>query len=170
MSALPRTLRKFNTFLDGVSFIGECLELKLPKIAMKTEEYRGAGMIGPVKLLKGLEALEMESTYNGPIKEIFASFGAEQHDAALIRWMGSYSREDTGETQAIEITCRGRHNELDLGDAKAGDNGSFKVKHDLTYFKLVVDGTVWLEIDVVHDIFIVMGVDRNAEHRANVGL
>jgi P2 family phage contractile tail tube protein len=41
MAALPRTLRKFNTFLDGVSFIGECLELKLPKIAMKTEEYRG---------------------------------------------------------------------------------------------------------------------------------
>jgi phage tail tube protein FII len=34
----------------------------------------------------------------------------------------------------------------------------------------VVDGTVWLEIDVVHDVFIVMGVDRNAEHRANVGL
>lgn len=170
MSALPRTLRKFNTFIDGVSFIGECQELKLPKIAMKTEEYRGAGMQGSVKLLKGLEALEMESTYNSPIKEIVATFGAETHDAALIRWMGSYSREDTGEAQAIEITMRGRHNELDGGDAKAGDNGSFKVKSDLTYYKQVVDGVVWLEIDVVHDIFIVMGVDRLAQHRANVGL
>ncbi len=168
--ALPRTLRMFNVFLDGVSFIDECLELKLPKIAMKTEEYTGAGMLGPVKLLKAIEALEIEHTYNGPIREIVSGFGAEKHDASMLRFMGSYSEEGSGTDQAVEITVRGRHNEFDQGDAKAGENGNWKVKSDLTYYKQTVNGEVWLEIDVVHKIFIVMGVDRLAAHRKNIGL
>lgn len=168
--ALPRTLRLFNVFVDGTIFVDECLELKLPKIAMKTEEYTGAGMLGPVKLLKGLEAIELEHTYNAPIREIMASFGIEKHDAALLRFMGSYSEEATGDAHAVEIIVRGRHNELDQGDAKAMENGSWKVKTDCTYYKQIVDGEEWLEIDVVHKVFRVMGVDRMAAHRRNIGL
>lgn len=168
--ALPRTLRMFNLFGDGNSFIDTCLELKLPKIAMKTEEYSGAGMLGPVALLKAIEKLEFEHTYNGPIEQIVASFGAEKHDAALLRFMGSYSEESSGTDQAVEITVRGRHNELDFGDAKAAENGNWKVKTDCTYYKLTIDGKVWLEIDVVNKIFEVMGVDRLAAHRKNIGL
>jgi len=168
--ALPRTLRMFNVFVNGVSFVDQALELKLPKIAMKTEEYTGAGMLGPVKLLKAIEAIEIEHTYNGPIREIVADFGAEKHDASLLRFMGSYSEEGTGTDQAVEIIVRGRHNEFDQGDAKGGENGNWKVKSDLTYYKQIVDGEEWLEIDVVNKIFRVMGVDRLAAHRRNIGL
>ncbi|WP_337881757.1 phage major tail tube protein [Chromobacterium haemolyticum] len=168
--ALPRTLRMFNVFNDGVSFIDQCLELKLPKIAMKTESFSGAGMIGSVKLLKMLEDLEIEHTYNGPIEEIIATFGAEKHDAAMLRWAGSYSEEGSGTDQAVEIIVRGRHNEFDQGDAKTGENGNWKVKTDCTYYKQTVNGKVWLELDVVHKIFNVMGVDRLAAHRRNIGL
>jgi hypothetical protein len=168
--ALPRTLRMFNVFVNGVSFVDQALELKLPKIAMKTEEYSGAGMLGPVALLKAIEKLEIEHTYNGPIEEIVADFGAEKHDASLVRFMGSYSEEGSGTDQAVEITVRGRHNEFDQGDAKAGENGNWKVKTDCTYYKQTVNGKVWLEIDVVHKIFNVMGVDRLAAHRKNIGL
>ncbi|MBN3005592.1 phage major tail tube protein [Chromobacterium alkanivorans] len=168
--ALPRTLRLFNVFIDGVSFVDQALELKLPKIAMKTEDYTGAGMLGPVKLLKAIESIEIEHTYNGPIEEIVATFGAEKHDAAMLRFAGSYSEEGSGTDQAVEIIVRGRHNEFDQGDAKAGDNGNWKVKTDCTYYKQTVNGKVWLEIDVVHKIFNVMGVDRLAAHRKNVGL
>lgn len=168
--ALPRTLRMFNLFANGVNFVDQALELKLPKIAMKTEDYTGAGMLGPVALLKGLEKIEIEHTYNGPIKEIVADFGAEKHDASLLRFMGSYSEEGAGTVQAVEIVVRGRHNEFDSGDAKANDNGTWKVKTDCSYYKMTVDGVVWLELDNVHRIFSVMGVDRLAQHRANVGL
>ncbi|WP_227104510.1 phage major tail tube protein [Chromobacterium rhizoryzae] len=168
--ALPRALRKFNVFIDGVGFIGQALEVKLPKVAMETEKYRGAGMIGSVALLKGLGDLEMEQTYNGPIREIVMTFGAEQHDAAQIRFMGSYAKEDDGSAQAVEVVVRGRHNEMDMGDAKAKENGSFKVKTDLSYYKLIVDGEEWLEVDVVNDVFKVFGKDIQAAHRANVGL
>lgn len=168
--ALPRTLRMFNVFLDGVSFIDECLTLKLPKIAMKTQDWEGAGLLGPVKLLKAIESLEIEHTYSGPIEEIVSGFGAEKHDANMLRFMGSYSEEGSGTDQAVEITVRGRHNEFDQGDAKSGENGDWKVKTDCTYYKQTVNGKVWLEIDVVNKIFNVMGVDRLAQHRKNIGL
>ncbi|TCP13779.1 hypothetical protein EV683_10524 [Crenobacter luteus] len=168
--ALPHTLRLFNVFVNGVSFVDQALELKLPKIAMKTEEYSGAGMIGPVALLKAIEKLELEHTYNGPIEEIVADFGAEKHDASLVRFMGSYSEEGSGTDQAVEIVVRGRHNEFDQSDAKAAENGNWKVKTDCTYYKQTVNGKVWLEIDVVNKIFVVMGVDRLAQHRKNIGL
>ncbi|ASJ24326.1 phage major tail tube protein [Laribacter hongkongensis] len=168
--AMPNTLKMFNLFGDGNSFIDTCLELKLPKIAMKVEEYTGAGMLGPVALLKGLEKIEFEHTYNCAIDAIVQSFGAEKHDAALLRFMGSYSDEGSGGDRAVEITVRGRHNELDFGDAKANENGNWKVKTDCTYYKLVIDGKEWLEIDVVNKIFKVMGTDRLAQHRKNIGL
>lgn len=168
--ALPRTLRLFNVFVDGVNFVDQALELKLPKIAMKTEAYSGGGMIGTAKLLKTIEDLEIEHSYNGPIAEIVSTFGAEKHDAAMVRFAGSYSEESTGTDQAVEIIVRGRHNELDQGDAKSGENGSWKVKTDCTYYKQTIDGKVWFEIDVVNRIFIVMGVDRLAAHRKNIGL
>ena len=107
-----------NELALGAESAKSALELKLPKIAMKTEEYTGAGMLGPVKLLKAIEAIEIEHTYNGPIREIVADFGAEKHDASLLRFMGSYSEEGTGTDQAVEIIVRGRHNEFDQGEAK----------------------------------------------------
>ena len=170
MAALPRTLRKFNTFIDGVGFTAECLELKLPALKMKAEDYTGGGMLGPVALLKGVEKLELEHTYNGPIPAIIATFGAEKHDATQVRWMGSYSNEYDASAQAVEIVARGRNNELDFGDSKAMENGSFKVKTDLSYYKLIVDGKELIEIDIVNDVFKVMGVDRLEQHRRNVGL
>lgn len=168
--SLPRTLRMFNVFNDGESFVDQALEVKLPKIAMKTEDYQGAGMLGPVALLKSIEKLEIEHTYNGPIKQIVAGFGAETHDASMLRFMGSYSEEGSGTSQSVEIIVRGRHNEFDQGGAKAGDNGDWKVKTDCSYYKQTVNGEVWLEIDNVHKIFIVMGVDRLAQHRKNIGM
>ena len=99
--AMPNTLKLFNLFGDGNSFIDQCLELSLPKIAMKVEDYAGAGMFGPVGLVKGLEKLEFEHTYNSPIEAIVQTFGVEKHDAALLRFMGSYSDEGTGGDRAV---------------------------------------------------------------------
>ncbi|MNO01414.1 Phage tail tube protein FII [compost metagenome] len=65
---------------------------------------------------------------------------------------------------------RGRHTELDFGNAKAGDNSQFKVKSSLSYFKLTVNSEVWIEIDHVNFIEVVFGVDRLAEQRRAMGL
>lgn len=168
--ALPRKLKNYNVFADGVSYAGQSEELTLPKLTRKLEEYRAGGMNGPVEIDLGNEKMEMNATYGGIMREIFRQYGVTTVDGAMLRYAGAYQREDTGEVEAVEIVTRGRHTELDMGDAKVGNNSQFKVKSSLSYYKLTVNGEVWCEIDHVNFIEVVFGVDRLAEQRRAMGL
>ncbi|CAJ0738038.1 hypothetical protein R77592_04503 [Ralstonia mannitolilytica] len=168
--ALPRILKHFNVFADGVSHAGEVEEITLPKLTRKLEEYRAGGMNGPIDIDLGNEKLEMETTYGGLMREILKQYGTTTIDGAMVRFAGSYQREDSAEIDSAEITVRGRHTEIDFGNAKAGSKDPFKVKSSLSYYKLSVNGEDWIEIDLVNFIERVFGVDRLAEHRKAIGL
>lgn len=168
--ALPRTLKNFNVFVDGVSFMGVATEVALPKLARKQEDYRGGGMNGPVGIDLGVEKLEIEHTYGGLVREMFKSFGISKIDGVLLRFAGAYQREDTGDTDAIEIVVRGRHKELDFGNAKIADKSTTKVKTVCSYYKLTVNGEVIIEFDALAMIFVVGGTDMLEAQRKAIGL
>ena len=168
--ALPRKLKNYNVFHDGVSFAGQAEEITLPKLARKLEEFRGAGMNGPVDIDLGAEKMELEATYGGLMREVFKAYGTTAVDGVMLRFAGAYQRDDSGEVDAVEVVVRGRHTELDPGNAKAGDNSQFKVKSSLSYYKMTVNGEVWCEIDHVNFIETIFGVDRLAEQRRAIGL
>ncbi len=60
--ALPRKLKNMNLFNDGINYAGQVVEITLPKLSRKMEEYRGGGMNGPVQIDLGQEALELQWT------------------------------------------------------------------------------------------------------------
>lgn len=168
--ALPRKLKNFNLFNDGVSYVGVATEVVLPKLTRKMEEFRGGGMNAPVDTDMGMEKLEVEHSYAGIVRDIFNQFGITRADAVLLRFAGAYQRDDTGEVVAAEVVMRGRHAEIDGGSSKAGDDSAFKVKSTLSYYKLTIDGEVVIEIDILNMIEIVNGEDRLADQRAAIGL
>ena len=168
--ALPNKLKFFNVTIDGVGYIGQAKEVGLPKLSMKAEAYRSGGMPGEVDIDLGIEKLEMELTFGGPIEEIYRTFGDPVLASRLIRFVGSYQREDTGDVAAVEVVGRGRWTEIDPGSAKAGDDTEFKPKASLSYYKLVIDGVEEVEIDMINLIYKTGGVDRYAEHRKALGL
>jgi len=168
--ALPRILKHFNVFADGVSHAGEVEEITLPKLTRKLEEYRAGGMNGPIDIDLGNEKLELETTYGGLMRDILKQYGTTTVDGAMVRFAGAYQSEDTGGVDAVEIAVRGRHTEVDFGNAKAGSKEPFKVKSSLSYYKLTVNGEDWIEIDHVNFIERVFGVDRLAEQRKAIGL
>jgi hypothetical protein len=88
---------------------------------------------------------------------------------ALVRFVGAYQEDQTGTVKTIEVVCMGRYTEIDFGNAKAGDNTVHKYKMACSYYRLIVDGVDWIEIDLINMIFIVMGVDRYADIRAALG-
>jgi len=49
---LPKILKNFNVFVDGRGYAGKIDEITLPKLTIKTEEYRAGGM--------GMEKLEAD--------------------------------------------------------------------------------------------------------------
>ncbi|MDO4698159.1 MAG: phage major tail tube protein [Pasteurellaceae bacterium] len=168
--ALPRTLKLMNVFNNGVSFLGVAEEVELPKLNMKIEDYRAGGMIGEVGINLGLDKLELTHKYAGIVPELFKGFASEQIDSELIRFAGSYQRDDTGEVSAVEILMRGRHTELDGGNSKAGEKTETSIKSALTYYKMTVDGKDIVEIDMLNAVLKIEGKDRYEKHRAAIGL
>ncbi len=55
---LPKILRNFNVFVDGRGYAGKIEEITLPKLTIKTEEYRAGGMDIPISIDMGMEKLE----------------------------------------------------------------------------------------------------------------
>lgn len=168
--ALPRKLKNFNLFNDGVSFVGVASEIVLPKLTRKMEETRNGGMNGPVDADLGMEKLEAEHSYGGIVREIFNQFGISRVDGVLLRFAGAYQRDDTGEVDAVEVVMRGRHAEIDGGTSKAGDDTTFKVKSTLSYYKLTINGETVVEIDLLNMVEMVNGEDRLAEQRRAIGI
>ncbi|SCX53036.1 phage major tail tube protein [Variovorax sp. EL159] len=168
--SLPRVLKNFIVFNDGTGYLGEVPEATPPKLSRKMEEYRAGGMNGPISIDLGMEALEFEWTAAGYMSSLLTQWGAPTHDAVLLRFAGAIQSDDTGEVQALEIVMRGRHKEIDSGNAKPGEKTEIKVKSALSYYKLSINGEVIMEIDFVNFIEVIGGVDRMAQIRLALGL
>lgn len=167
---MPRTLKHCNVFNEGQSYMGEVAEVALPKLGRKMESYRGGGMDGEVDIDLGQQKLDMELSCAGIMEQVFDQYGITKAAGVMLRFAGSYQRDDTGAVDAVEVVVRGRHAEIDMGKAKPGDKTDFKVKSSLTYYKLTINGAEKIEIDLLGMIFKVNGVDRLAEHRKAIGL
>lgn len=165
--AMPKKLKNMNQFNEGQSWLGEVASITLPTLTRKLEEYRGGGMDGTVKYDMGLEAMEMESTYGGPMRDILRQFG-QTGMAGIYQRFAGYYEDEAGDIAAVEVTVRGRHEEIDMGEQKPGEGGEFKVKSSLSYYRLDWNGVTEIEIDVLNMVFTVGGVDRLADMRAAI--
>lgn len=170
--ALPRKLKNLNLFNDGGSCKGVVSSVTLPKLARKLEAWRGGGMDGPVKVDLGLsdDGLQLEWTLGGWDLLALRQFGATSASGVQLRFAGAVQRDDTGEVSAVEVVVRGRHEEIDFGESKPGEDTEHKVVTTCSYYKLTVDGEELIEIDLLNMICIVDGVDLLAEQRAAIGL
>jgi P2 family phage contractile tail tube protein len=170
--AMPRKLKNMNLFNEGNSHVGVAKTVTLPKLGRKMEGFRGAGMNGTAKADMGLsdDGLQLEHTYGGLDLISIRQFGISKADGVGLRFVGAYQRDDTGEVDAVEIVVRGRHEEIDMGNAEPGADTEHKVVTPLTYYKLTVNGTVEVEIDLLNFVETIDGVDRLAEQRNALGI
>lgn len=168
--AMPKNLKNFNVFVDGVTYIGVAEKVKLPDLKRKTEDLRAAGMNGPVKVDVGQEGMTCEHEYAGFVSEMFKTWGIAKVDGTMLRFAGALQQDDNAAVTAVEIIMRGRHSETTMPEAEGGKKGSFKVKTELSYFKYTENGTTLVEIDLVNMIEVVGGVDRMAEQRRAIGM
>ncbi len=162
---LPRQLKDMNVFNAANSFAGQATKFTRPKLVIKTEDYRGAGMLGTVKLDMGLEGLEVEHEYGGDMPELNREFGSTDIDGSQLRFAGAYQNDDTGRYDNVQIVVRGRHTEIDSGTDEVGAKSGTKYKTACTYYKQTRNGRVEFEIDLIAGTFIVDGRDRRAELR-----
>lgn len=147
---LPRTLNNFNVFVDTHSWAGVAESVTIPKITKKTEDFRGAGMIGDVALSMGYEKLEGEVVYAGFDVKQYRQLGVCGTSDLPVRFVGMYERQDNCTKQIVEIYTRGQAIELDPGDSKNGEKTEIKMSYNYTYYRMEVDGAVEVELDFIN--------------------
>lgn len=170
--ALPRKLKNMNLFNDGNSFAGLVKSVTLPTLSRKMESHRAGGMNGPVKADHGMgdDGIQLEWTLGGLDLTTLRQFGTIRADGVQLRFAGAFQRDDTGEVSAVEVVVRGRHEEINMGEATPGEDTEHSITTTCSYYKLTVDNNVEIEIDLLNMIEMVNGEDRLAEQRSAIGL
>lgn len=166
---IPQTLFNTNMFVDGKSLDGDVPSLSLPKMTVKTEDYRGGGMDAPVGMDMGLEKLEASFTTHGIRREVLKYFGAFDQTGFSASFRGAFKGLKGATTGAI-ATLRGGLREVDPGEWSAGTKAEFKYAVDVTYYKLEINGRVMYEIDPINSVRVIDGVDQLADVRNVLGL
>jgi hypothetical protein len=164
--ALPRTIRNFNAFVDGISYFGKATEAKLPQPKVQTEAHRGAGMEGAVGIDMGLEALSCEITFAEWDPALHKKFGRSERFVLRPAQMG----EEDNEATTIIVTVSGLIATAETGDLKPGANTTLKLVMDVRSYKLEIDGEVIHDIDLVNAKRVIGGVDQMASLRAAMGI
>lgn len=165
---LPKILKNFNAFVDGRGYAGRIDEITLPKLTIKTEEYRAGGMDIPIAIDMGMEKLEAELNFAEYDSELFRLFGLVDNSAISLTLRGSL--QGITNTEAIVINLRGQFKELDLGNWKAAEKTRLKCTISIHYYKLTIDRRELIEIDAENMIRKINGIDQLSSLRNALGI
>ncbi len=166
---IPEVLYNTNLFVDGISLQGDVPSLTLPKLTLKTDDYRAGGMDAAVEIDMGTEKLEASFTTHGVRREVLKFFGQADLTAFNASFRGAFKGQK-GAVKSVVATLRGGLKEVDPGEWKPGEKGEFKYAVAVTYYKLEIDGSVMFEIDPLNSIRVIDGTDQLAAVRAALGM
>ena len=169
--AMPHKLKNLMLFNDANISRGVVKSVTLPALGRKMEKFRGAGMNGPVSADLGFsdDGIQLEWKTGGLDLVSLKQFGMVNASGVALRFAGAYEQDDTGEVSAVEIVVRGRHETIEMGEAKPGEDTEHSMKTTCTYYKLTVDNEEIIEIDLLNFIEKVGGVDMLEKQRNALG-
>ncbi|AAS14280.1 prophage P2W3, contractile tail tube protein [Wolbachia endosymbiont of Drosophila melanogaster] len=164
---LPKILRNFNVFVDGRGYAGKIDEITLPKLTIKTEEYRAGGMDIPINIDMGMEKLEADFTFAEYDSELFRLFGLIDGNSVSLTLRGGMQGNDI---EAVIINLRGIFKEFDFGNWKPAEKATLKCTVAAHYYKLTIGGNELIEIDAENMIRKINGVDQMALLQTILGI
>lgn len=156
--ALPKVLKNFNMIVAGQGYAGKCDEVTLPKLAIKKVDHQGGGMDAPVALDMGMELLTCGFTMAEHNAEIFKQFGLISGNEVQCTFRAAMVDDTTVEPYVV--TVRGMYTELEAGSLKVGDKNGLKASLALRYYRLEINNTQLIEIDVINFVRKINGVDQ----------
>jgi uncharacterized protein len=166
MITVPHTLKNFNLFVakagsNASQYAGLVTELNLPKLTLKTEEYRAAGMDAPIPVEVGMEAISCDFTLAEYRKDILDFFGFFDYDTT-VTFRGAFD-DGKNDPIATEVKVNGLVKETDFGSWKLGNLTTFKASFVATYYQLSFNGEEAIEIDLFNMVRKINGVDQLAK-------
>ncbi|MBV0900071.1 MAG: phage major tail tube protein [Wolbachia endosymbiont of Fragariocoptes setiger] len=165
---LPKILRSFNVFVDGRGYAGKIDEITLPKLTIKTEEYRAGGMDIPISIDMGMEKLEADFTFAEYDSELFRLFGLIDGSSVSLTLRGGM--QGSSNIEAVIINLRGIFKEFDFSSWKPAEKATLKCSVAAHYYKLTISGQELIEIDAENMIRKINGIDQLALLQTVLGI
>lgn len=166
---LDDILKNMALYVDGRGYAGNVETLTLPKLTMKTEEFRNGGMDAPIEVELGMEKLETEFTLTRFDREVLSLFGLAQGQQIPLTVRGAIE-SDNGVQLPVIVNLQGFVREVDYGSWQPGEKATLKMMVALRYYKLTHGPTVVHEIDIPNMVRTINGVDQLALTRAALGI
>ncbi|AQX20255.1 phage major tail tube protein [Bartonella sp. WD16.2] len=163
---LPRALKYFNIYVDGIPYQEKCDSVTLPNLNFVVESFRAGGMDAPIPIEMGMEELTLSMTVADCSKELLRLLGKPNIDISL---RGSAQAQGAS-PERIVISMRGFCKGYEPGQWQPGAKSTTTINYTLNYFKYVQGGDEIVEIDIPNMVRKFDGVDQLKEHRENLGL
>lgn len=166
---IPRVLRNFNAFVNGVGYAGRISEAELPELSVKTDEYRGGGQDIGAEIDLGMEPMSATLKFGEYIADVLKTFGKMDGLATRITLKGAIQRD--GETAVpVVAELHGGVKKSSLGSWKPGEGAEHEMEMSVRYYKLTIANDLIYEIDVDNMVRNIGGTDELASIRAAIGL
>lgn len=159
MRSFVNVIRSASVYVDGQNFAGVAAEATLPEINMMTEDYRGLGMLGPVRRFTGMEPLEATLVFNGYLPEVLKQVGSP--DVRLANYSVRWQTESyDGEKKYGVAEFSGRGSSITRDPIADGQD---PVQTTLTIqcvsYRETFSGEVIYDIDIENGKFLSGGID-----------
>ncbi|WP_372000884.1 phage major tail tube protein [Tistrella mobilis] len=166
---IPKILKNFNLFVDGRGYAGRVDEVQLPELSVQTEEHRAGGMDAPAAIDMGLDALTAQVTFAEHAADLYRLWGLSEGASVPWTFRGALVADDNTVTPMVAV-MRGQITKLASGSAKVGSKAGPQATLALRYYRLDIDGTTVIEIDVANMVRRVGGQDRLQAVRTALGI
>lgn len=172
---MPNQISKLynaNVYLDGTSYAGLAEEVSAPDLKPIMSDHKSLSNIGKFKLPTGLDEMKMKIKWNTVNFDVMAT-SADFYNAKDIMIRSSIDVWENGDkigTQGVAMFIRGLSTNLPPVNFKHQDNPEVETEFSVTGYKLEIDGIVVFHVDYFANIYIVDGVDKLADYRANLGI
>ena len=174
MSNFNYVVTAFSLFVNGVGKAGSGEKCSLPKIMLATEEFRGGGMMGSMKVPYGFKDMDLSFELNQFDPQVMALSDPINNRNMTFSIRGFATGDGANGTSNASHTIifqgTGVLEENDPGEWSAGKKAILKGKVALSAAKLTVDGAEMYNIDVRNDVYVIGGTDIYAPVRQALGL
>ena len=164
-------LTNANVYLDGGSFLGQAMEVELPKITQVMAEHSALGMIAKFEIPSGVDKMEGKISWNSFYPA--AMLKVADPTASVKMQVRASLETHTSDGRTAQVPCVAfmtvQFKEIPLGNYKQHENVELESALNVLAVRLEINSQPIVELDVFANIYKVNGVDIAATYRENIG-
>lgn len=167
---VPEIINNFNAYNKGNVLVGVTGSVALPNFDAITETISGAGILGEYEtsIVGMYGSMEQEVPFRILDSDCFTIMNPTELVDLTFRASAQSTVKSTGaiDYKGMRIVERGRLKAFEPGKLELGKQMDAKVKLELLYILIEIDGKTMVEYDKLNSVFVVNGVDLLKKVRA----